>query len=107
MTEKKAATEKVKEEAKKEQQQSQTRSQQPQKEQEPKEANTGQRQRRRRLRLRMIPIWLRILLSIVLIGGSFIIGLMVGYAVVGDGENPGEILKPDIWYYLIDMIRGK
>ncbi|WP_062052596.1 DNA-directed RNA polymerase subunit beta [Bacillus sp. JCM 19034] len=108
MTEKRATTEKVKKEAKKEQRQNRSQEpQQPKKEKEPNEPKSGQRQNRRRLRLRMIPIWLRILLSIVLIGGSFIVGLMVGYAVVGEGDNPGEILKPDIWYYLIDLIRGK
>ncbi|GAE31320.1 DNA-directed RNA polymerase subunit beta [Halalkalibacter hemicellulosilyticus] len=69
--------------------------------------HSKQRYRRKRLRLRVIPIWLRILLSIVLIGGSFLVGLMVGFAIVGNGDNPAEILKPDLWYYLMDMIRGR
>ncbi|MCK0470062.1 DNA-directed RNA polymerase subunit beta [Halalkalibacter sp. APA_J-10(15)] len=69
--------------------------------------HSKQRYRRKRLRLRMIPIWLRIFLSIVLIGGSFLVGLMVGFGIVGDGDNPAEILKPDLWYYLMDMIRGR
>ncbi|GAE33658.1 DNA-directed RNA polymerase subunit beta [Halalkalibacter akibai] len=66
------------------------------------------RRKKRRVkkpRLRLIPIWLRILISIVLIGGSLILGLMFGYGVIGGGE-PGEAIRPDTWYHIIDIIRG-
>ncbi|MBP3953185.1 DNA-directed RNA polymerase subunit beta [Bacillus suaedae] len=71
------------------------------------EKREARRKRRRRPRLRIIPIWLRLLISIVLIGGSLILGLMVGFGVIGDGENPSDILDPDIWYRMIDIIRGR
>ncbi|MCM3714320.1 DNA-directed RNA polymerase subunit beta [Halalkalibacter oceani] len=64
------------------------------------------RKSRRRPRLRLIPIWLRILLSIVLIGGSLLLGLIVGYGVIGDGD-PADALKPETWYHILDIIRGE
>jgi cobalamin biosynthesis Mg chelatase CobN len=56
-------------------------------------------------RLRLIPIWLRILIAIVLIGGCFILGLMFGFGVIGNQE-PAEVIKPETWYHIIDFIRG-
>ena len=63
-------------------------------------------QRIRKPRLRIIPIWLRIILSIVLIGGSLLLGLMVGYGVIGGG-SPADVLKPETWYHILDIIRGE
>ena len=56
-------------------------------------------------RLRAIPIWLRLLLSILLIGASLILGLLFGYGALG-GHEPGDVLKPQTWYHILDMIRG-
>lgn len=67
---------------------------------------TSGSKRTRRPRLRLIPIWLRILLSIVLIGGSLLLGLIVGYGVIGDGD-PADALKPETWYHILDIIRGE
>lgn len=63
------------------------------------------RKRERRPRIRLIPMWLRFLIAIVLIGGSLLLGIIVGYGVIGDGD-PAEALKPHVWYHIIDMIRG-
>ncbi|WP_332698858.1 DNA-directed RNA polymerase subunit beta [Halalkalibacter lacteus] len=57
-------------------------------------------------RLRLIPIWLRILIAIVLIGGSLILGLMFGFGVIG-GHDPAEVIRPETWYHIIDFIRGE
>lgn len=37
----------------------------------------------------------------------FSIGLMIGYGVVGDGDNITAILSPDKWQELIGKFTGK
>lgn len=69
--------------------------------------NSKRRDRRvRKPRLRIFPIWLRILVSIVLIGGSLLLGIIFGYGVIGDG-NPTDALSLETWYHIIDIIRGE
>lgn len=70
------------------------------------ETQPEETQRIRKPRLRILPIWLRIILSIVLIGGSLLLGLIVGYGVIGGG-SPADALKPETWYHILDIIRGK
>lgn len=62
--------------------------------------------RTRKERLRIFPIWLRILVSIVLIGGSLLLGIIFGYGVIGDG-NPTDALSLETWYHIIDIIQGE
>ncbi|MFC0561046.1 DNA-directed RNA polymerase subunit beta [Halalkalibacter alkalisediminis] len=64
-----------------------------------------EKRREKKPRLRLIPIWLRILISLLLIGGSLILGMMFGYGVIGGGE-PGEAIRPETWYHIVDIIRG-
>ncbi len=71
-----------------------------------KERRIEKKARRRRPRIRLIPIWLRFIIAVVLIGGSFLLGLIVGYGVIGDGD-PAEAVKPHIWYHILDMIQGR
>lgn len=71
-----------------------------------KERRIEKKARRRRPRIRLIPIWLRFIIAVVLIGGSFLLGLIVGYGVIGDGD-PSEAVKPHIWYHILDMIQGR
>ncbi len=75
---------------------------------EQSETNSAKRsgRKKRKPRLRIFPIWLRIILSIVLIGGSLLLGLIVGYGVIGDG-SPADALKTETWYHIIDIIRGE
>ena len=61
--------------------------------------------RRKKQRLRVVPIWLRLLLAIVLIGGSLLLGLMVGYGVLGDGQ-PADALQTETWYHIFELMRG-
>jgi hypothetical protein len=56
-----------------------------------------------RPRRRMFPIWLRIIVVLSLAVTALVVGLMVGYGVIGDG-NPIEALKVDTWQHLIDII---
>ena len=60
----------------------------------------------RLIRIRLIPIWLRVLLVIAMVGGSLIGGLMVGYGVLGDG-NPKDVLKKETWTHIVDLVVEK
>lgn len=59
--------------------------------------------KQQRLRRRLIPIWLRLVIVFVLVLLSGMIGAMVGYGVLGDG-NPFEALKPATWQHIVDLI---
>ncbi|MDQ0222509.1 DNA-directed RNA polymerase subunit beta [Streptococcus moroccensis] len=37
----------------------------------------------------------------------FVLGLMLGYGVIGDGESMWTILSPDKWQELIGKMTGK
>lgn len=47
---------------------------------------------------------IRIVLFLFLACILFMIGLMIGYSVLGDGSNPFEIFSPNIWQRIIDFI---
>lgn len=72
------------------------------KSQNAEQANSGGK-RRRRIRTRLIPLWLRLIIILLLIGVSAILGAMVGYGVIGDG-NPTDALDMSTWTYLLDLI---
>lgn len=46
------------------------------------------------------------LLVLVLALIFFFLGLVLGYGVLGDGENPLAILSPDKWQSLIGKFTG-
>lgn len=55
-------------------------------------------------------VWRRLVLflALALLGVIFLaLGLMVGYGVIGDGENIWSILSPDKWQELIGKFTGK
>lgn len=55
-------------------------------------------------------VWRRLVLflALALLGVMFLaLGLMVGYGVIGDGENIWSILSPDKWQELIGKFTGK
>ncbi|WP_182199842.1 DNA-directed RNA polymerase subunit beta [Paraliobacillus salinarum] len=54
---------------------------------------------------RIFPIWLRIVVVLILSFLALIIGLVVGYSVLGDG-SPMEVLELDTWRHIIDIITG-
>ncbi|MFB1082126.1 DNA-directed RNA polymerase subunit beta [Jeotgalibacillus sp. JSM ZJ347] len=55
------------------------------------------------VQVRLFPILIRVVLIIVLAGLSLIVGLMVGYGVIGDG-SPQDALKPETWTHIIDLV---
>lgn len=57
----------------------------------------------RRPRRRLIPIWLRLVIVFVLVLLSGMIGAMVGYGVIGEG-NAWDALKPATWQHIVDLI---
>ena len=65
--------------------------------QEPKE------EPRTKIRIRLVPIWLRIVAIIALVMLAFIIGSMIGYGVLGDG-NPTDVLQKSTWTSITDLV---
>ena len=59
----------------------------------------------KRVRLRLIPVWLRLILVLLAIVGISILGLIIGYSVLGDGDS-ADVLKWETWQHIIDIIRG-
>ncbi|ACJ35032.1 MULTISPECIES: DNA-directed RNA polymerase subunit beta [Anoxybacillus] len=57
----------------------------------------------RRPRRRLVPIWLRLVIVFVLVLLSGMIGAMVGYGVIGEG-NAWDALKPATWQHIVDLI---
>lgn len=68
---------------------------------EKKASEKGKREKRGRIRL--IPVWLKVLISICLFAVSLALGLMFGYGFIGDGE-PRDALNLDTWYHIYDII---
>ncbi|MFD1416337.1 DNA-directed RNA polymerase subunit beta [Oceanobacillus jeddahense] len=73
-----------------------------------KKERKGKQQRKRRQklskpRLRIFPIWLRIIVILIFAVTAFVIGLMIGFAVLGDG-SPLEVLRLETWQHIIDIV---
>ena len=64
---------------------------------EPKE------ERRMKLRIRLFPIWLRIIVVMLFIIIAFVVGSMIGYGIIGDG-NPTDVLEKSTWTYIVDLV---
>ncbi|MDN7244742.1 DNA-directed RNA polymerase subunit beta [Planococcus shenhongbingii] len=75
------------------------------KEQKEKTAKAEPKQRKW-VQIRLFPIWLRIVIVIALIALAMVLGVMVGYGVIGDG-NPQDALKWETWQHIIDIMSGK
>jgi len=58
------------------------------------------------VQMRLIPIYVRVVLVILLLAVVTIIGLRIGYGVIGDG-NPADVLKKETWTHIVDIISGK
>lgn len=54
-------------------------------------------------RRRILPIWLRIILVLLFSAAALVIGLMVGYGVIGEG-NPTDALEMDTWRHIWDIV---
>nr|WP_245835825.1 DNA-directed RNA polymerase subunit beta [Virgibacillus ndiopensis] len=74
-----------------------TREQQKKKQKEEKKLN-------KKPRRRVFPIWLRIIVVLILCAVALLVGLMVGYGVIGDGK-PSDALEMDTWQHIIDIVK--
>ncbi|SFK15810.1 Type VI secretion system protein DotU [Halobacillus dabanensis] len=54
-------------------------------------------------RRRILPIWLRIILVLLFSVAALVIGLMIGYGVIGDG-NPTDALEMETWRHIWDIV---
>ncbi|MGQ7408088.1 DNA-directed RNA polymerase subunit beta [Streptococcus suis] len=48
-----------------------------------------------------------VLLVILVMFLLFAVGLMIGYGVIGDGDNIWSVLSPEKWQELINKFTGK
>ncbi|UOQ94940.1 DNA-directed RNA polymerase subunit beta [Halobacillus shinanisalinarum] len=58
---------------------------------------------RRKQRRRILPIWLRIIIVLFLSALALLVGLIVGYGVIGDG-NPLDALDWSTWERIWNLI---
>lgn len=72
-----------------------------------KKEETGPSEESRKwVQIRILPIWLRIILVLLLLAGAAILGAMIGYGYLGDGQ-PSEVLKKETWTHIFDIMNGK
>ncbi|MFC0013793.1 MULTISPECIES: DNA-directed RNA polymerase subunit beta [Allobacillus] len=79
----------------------------PQNRKEARKAKREERKKNPRGPIRYLPVWLRLIIVIALCFAGLIIGLVVGYGLIGDGENPQDVLKIEFWQSIYDYIQGK
>ncbi|MDY0404585.1 DNA-directed RNA polymerase subunit beta [Virgibacillus sp. 179-BFC.A HS] len=53
--------------------------------------------------MRIFPIWARIIIVLLLAAAALVVGLMVGYGVIGDGK-PFDALHKETWQHIIDIV---
>ncbi|MCT1905518.1 DNA-directed RNA polymerase subunit beta [Oceanobacillus sojae] len=71
---------------------------------EKKEKQQSKRkQKLSRPRLRIFPIWLRIIVVLIFAAAAFIVGLMIGFAVLGNG-SPLDVLRMETWQHIVDIV---
>lgn len=56
-----------------------------------------------RAKRRILPIWLRIIIVLTLSAIALVVGLMIGYGVIGEGA-PFDVLKKETWQHIIDIV---
>lgn len=76
-----------------------TRKEQKKRQKEEKKAN------KRSLR-RIFPIWLRLIVIPLLCIVALLLGVMVGYGVIGEG-SPFDALHKETWQHIIDIVKSK
>lgn len=76
----------------------------------PKKVNRKQlkaeRKKNKKPRRRIFPIWLRIIVVLILCGVALMLGLVIGYGVIGDGV-PSDALKKETWQHIVDIVNKK
>lgn len=72
-----------------------------------KQKKKQQRQEKRKNkkpRRRIFPIWLRLIVILLLAAGALILGLMIGYGILGDGKAL-DALKMETWQHIVDIVK--
>ncbi|RCW77416.1 DNA-directed RNA polymerase subunit beta [Saliterribacillus persicus] len=72
---------------------------------EKKQSRQEKKQQKKAIR-RVIPIWLKLLILIVLCLFALLIGLIVGFSILGDG-SPLDVLRIETWQHIIDIVLGE
>lgn len=57
------------------------------------------------VQIRLIPIWLRVIFVLLTLAAIALVGLYIGYGIIGDGE-PKDIFKKETWTHITDIIQG-
>jgi hypothetical protein len=70
---------------------------------EAKEEKKQSEEKGERIRLRLIPIWIRVVMVVLLMGLSSLIGAAIGYGVLGTG-NAIDVFKPSTWTHIINLV---
>jgi lipopolysaccharide/colanic/teichoic acid biosynthesis glycosyltransferase len=73
---------------------------------EQRKKQKAEKKKNKKPKRRIFPIWLRIIVVILLCALALMFGLMVGFGVIGDG-NPTDVLDPDLWRHIVDIVKGK
>jgi hypothetical protein len=68
-----------------------------------KEKATQEAQTQAWVRVRLIPIWLRVLLFILLLAVSLVLGIAIGFSVIGDGKFL-DTFKLETWQHIYDIV---
>lgn len=58
------------------------------------------------VQIRLFPIWVRIILVFAILTAAAVLGAMIGYGILGDGQ-PSDVLKKETWTHILDIINGK
>jgi len=69
-----------------------------------KESRRSKRQLRKKYQIRKFPIWLRIIVVLTLFALCLVLGVIVGYGVIGDG-NPTDALDLQTWQHILDIVQ--
>ncbi|WP_163539670.1 DNA-directed RNA polymerase subunit beta [Gracilibacillus sp. YIM 98692] len=79
------------------------RSQQTEEEKEEKKRRKRSRKEEKTYVRRLVPVWLKIIIILVLSLLSLLIGMMIGFSVLGDG-HPLDVLRVETWKHIIDIV---
>ncbi|MGP4038872.1 DNA-directed RNA polymerase subunit beta [Gracilibacillus sp. D59] len=63
-----------------------------------------QKQKEKKYIRRVVPIWAKVLIVVVSSLFALMIGLIVGFSMLGDG-HPIDVLKWETWQHIIDFVQ--
>ncbi|WP_368653328.1 DNA-directed RNA polymerase subunit beta [Ornithinibacillus sp. 4-3] len=69
-----------------------------------KQEKSKRKKKLKKPRRRIFPITLRIIIILALCATALVLGAMVGYGIIGDG-NPTDVLLKETWQHIIDFVK--